>query len=507
MQLICSLDEALERAFCKRTSFWIGPATPSKEVHFQLSAHKLRNALERSVQSEPLSRVRSVMLRNLRLVGDLDLEGAGSAATPLPRLLFHSCEFSGDCRLIDAHWQSLDLARSHFADHHRWARGSALHAQRVKIEEELSLHSISVTTGSHFDFSGAVLSQGANLTLIGLDATQLREGTKAPRFGAAIDSISFKGSTISGSLLLSSVNVDCGSPNSHESSATTALNLESISLGGDFRITRHTNCDRSYVKGQINLRGASVGGRVRFEGLKVIAKASNRIDVPPPAAIFCRLARIGGDFILRPSPDLDHEPASPRQTPAAGRAPNQAASKSHRSSQAHPCVVIGQLDISAAEIGGDAHFLGLFDAMRRIRAIKAQRAHIKRNVRFGHVGKPGLHSACSVRGECDFAAALIDGYVHFSGSEHRLTMKVRGLDHLRYKQGQAVNLRDARIGRDLAFESSNERRCTVQGLSLIGAVLGGRLIVAGTRIVAVTSDGNLEKLSPRTAARSREVSS
>jgi hypothetical protein len=414
----------------------------------------------------------SLTLAGFHVTGELDLVSYGLEGAPLFGLEFIDCDIERDLLLSYAYIKALT-----FKGATRWVRCGSIIARGVTVIDLIEMCRVNMNEGSTFDLSESRLRAGAifkEISAVGRK-TSIHRG---------LDRFSLARAVVGSDIEIRGLQVNA--------TGTCAFDAEELRLAGSLTIgclkevIDSVFLRRSQFVGELRLQGANISGQLLIEGLEVTAHNAQTLraagllatptngtddldaDLPFPVfSISAEEAVVGGDLSFT---DADFDP-DPRLS----------------------CLVTGQVDLTGMQIGGDLYIYGTFNStQRRIRAVRATRIKVKGDVRFGYA--PWQYTRdkrhCEINGECDFSLAEIGGKAVFSGSTHHVTKNYRSHPELKREQKQAIHLKGATVGSELWFESGRNTPCKVEGLTITGAKIGGRLLVRGADFSAPESHSN-----------------
>jgi hypothetical protein len=202
---------------------------------------------EASKQGAP----RSLTLLNLRILGDIELDGIGDTGVPL-RLQIIDCRIDGGLRARSSHWRHLVIAHTQLRtiDLPGSTFDSDLAIESVQCGGWLELRSCTVARRLVLNGSSFVLKDGAGAIMLS-DA----------RIGGAMEArdlnttggLLARAIQIGGDLGLNGAVLDCSADN-----GPRALDLSLAQISGQVRLGP-TDKGRFTARGRVHLDGAEIG--------------------------------------------------------------------------------------------------------------------------------------------------------------------------------------------------------------------------------------------------------
>ena len=424
-----------------------------------------------------------LVLKNLCLIGPLDLTGAGMLGVPIVPFELQNCSLMGGIDTSHAYMQGLviedcrlyKITEDDIVDEcEKKAKpativgknnNSQLRFTGATIYEKIEITRLSAPEDTVIDFSHSVMQHGCELTDVGSqpEAENIHaDGTSGHQAeeNSGIACITFANATVAGGLTFKGVYVRALPKDGK------AVNCAELQLTGSliFSCSERFQCR---LRGELRLTGAEIRGDIRMSGVSLIAQ-QRQGSSDPPITIAASGLKLAGN--LRFSQENGHPE--------------------------NPCVVCGQIDLSEARIGGDMVAAGVYQALDHTRIINAKSAHIDGDVRFGWL-LGDSRSKCTVEGEVDFSNAQIGGKFVASGSEHRLkrpsanlrsntcaSPQIHAKNSARRWAQFAIKLVGATVKNNVVLQGSTCRICLVEGVALTGATIQGQLVIEGVTLRA-----------------------
>jgi hypothetical protein len=457
------------------------PKKAQQKKNPSVCSHELAELL-RTTAGSNRGACNRLVLKNLCLIGPLDLTGAGMLGVPIVPFELQNCSIMGGIDTSHAYMQGLviedcrlyKITEDDIIDEcEKKAKpativgknnNSQLRFTGATIYEKIEITRLSAPEDTVIDFSHSVVLHDCKLS----DVRSRAEGNPHPddtsgreaEEDSGIACITFANATVAGGLTFEGVHVRALRKDGQ------AVNCAELRLAGSlvFRCSERFQCR---LKGELRLTGAEIRGDIRMIGVSLIAQ-QRQGSSDPPVTIAASGLKLAGN--LRFSQENGHPE--------------------------NPCVVCGQIDLSEARIGGDMVAAGVYQAVDHTRIINAKSAHIDGDVRFGWL-LGDSRSKCTVEGEVDFSNAQIGGKFVASGSEHRLkrpsanpgsntcaSPQIHAKNSARRWAQFAIKLVGATVKNNVVLQGSTCRVCLVEGVALTGATIQGQLVIEGVTLRA-----------------------